>query len=128
MENSLIALPLFLYFFNPQQNSHNCSNNAQYSPRSMQSLRTQSSVHTQQPAGPVREIQIDPYIILDDELKYFYDDVRDVSIVSKICTYIKSVMACVFSFKMSIRFLKIIIFEQIFFLLPRLNVSNINLI
>ncbi|XP_064541890.1 all trans-polyprenyl-diphosphate synthase PDSS1 [Drosophila montana] len=60
------------------QNSHNCYNNAQYSPRSMQSLRTQSSVHTQQPAGPVREIQIDPYIILDDELKYFYDDVRDL--------------------------------------------------
>lgn len=41
--------------------------------------RHYSSVHTQQPAGPVREIQVDPYIILDDELKYFYDDVRDVS-------------------------------------------------
>ncbi|XP_067619434.1 all trans-polyprenyl-diphosphate synthase PDSS1 isoform X1 [Eurosta solidaginis] len=40
--------------------------------------RQYSSVHTQQPAGPVREIQIDPYIILDDDLKYFYDDVRDL--------------------------------------------------
>ncbi|XP_034486557.1 decaprenyl-diphosphate synthase subunit 1 [Drosophila innubila] len=48
-------------------NSHSCSHN-----------RNHSSVHTQQPAGPVREIQIDPYIILDDELKYFYDDVRDL--------------------------------------------------
>lgn len=40
--------------------------------------RNFSSVHTQQPAGPVREIQIDPYIILDDELKYFYDEVREL--------------------------------------------------
>ncbi|XP_059219016.1 all trans-polyprenyl-diphosphate synthase PDSS1 [Stomoxys calcitrans] len=36
-----------------------------------------SSVHTQQPAGPVREIQIDPYIVVDDELKYFYEDIRE---------------------------------------------------
>ncbi|XP_023169537.2 decaprenyl-diphosphate synthase subunit 1 [Drosophila hydei] len=52
------------------QTSHSCSQPP--------NLRSHSSVHTQQPAGPVREIQIDPYIILDDELKYFYDDVRDL--------------------------------------------------
>ncbi|XP_062123614.1 all trans-polyprenyl-diphosphate synthase PDSS1 isoform X2 [Drosophila sulfurigaster albostrigata] len=54
-------------YMNSMHNSHTCSHN-----------RNHSSVHTQQPAGPVREIQIDPYIILDDELKYFYDDVRDL--------------------------------------------------
>ncbi|XP_034114570.1 all trans-polyprenyl-diphosphate synthase PDSS1 isoform X2 [Drosophila albomicans] len=54
-------------YVNSMHNSHTCSHN-----------RNHSSVHTQQPAGPVREIQIDPYIILDDELKYFYDDVRDL--------------------------------------------------
>ncbi|XP_075145347.1 decaprenyl diphosphate synthase subunit 1 qless [Haematobia irritans] len=36
-----------------------------------------NSVHTQQPAGPVREIQIDPYVIVDDDLKYFYEDIRE---------------------------------------------------
>uniref|UniRef100_A0A1B0BMH6 Polyprenyl synthetase n=1 Tax=Glossina palpalis gambiensis TaxID=67801 RepID=A0A1B0BMH6_9MUSC len=39
--------------------------------------RHYSSAHTQQPAGPVREIQIDPYIILDEDLKYVYDDIRE---------------------------------------------------
>ncbi|XP_017856001.1 PREDICTED: decaprenyl-diphosphate synthase subunit 1 [Drosophila arizonae] len=57
-------------YLNLLQTSHSCSQPP--------NLRSHSSVHTQQPAGPVREIQIDPYIILDDELKYFYDDVRDL--------------------------------------------------
>ncbi|EDV93943.1 all trans-polyprenyl-diphosphate synthase PDSS1 [Drosophila grimshawi] len=60
------------------QNPHSCSHSSQYSGCLASSIRKHSSVHTQQPAGPVREIQIDPYIILDDELKYFYDDVRDL--------------------------------------------------
>lgn len=45
-----------------------------------ESFRNFSSVHTQQPAGPIQEIQADPYIILDDDLKYVYDDIRHVSI------------------------------------------------
>eukprot|EP00099_Drosophila_melanogaster_P013288 NP_001287619.1 qless, isoform B [Drosophila melanogaster] len=58
------------------QSPHKCSQSLQYSQSSKANLRQHSSVHTQQPAGPVREFQIDPYIILDDDLKYFYDDVR----------------------------------------------------
>ncbi|XP_017848588.1 decaprenyl-diphosphate synthase subunit 1 isoform X2 [Drosophila busckii] len=59
------------------QSPHSCRQNSRYT-HSKINVRKHSSVHTQQPAGPVREIQIDPYIILDDELKYFYDDVRDL--------------------------------------------------
>lgn len=43
-------------------------------------MRGFSSVHTQQPAGPVREIDLDPYIMLDDDIKYVTQDIRDVSI------------------------------------------------
>ncbi|XP_065354170.1 all trans-polyprenyl-diphosphate synthase PDSS1 [Calliphora vicina] len=61
---------------------HNCPTATSNSKSKCSNMKTNcrhySSVHTQQPAGPVREIQIDPYIILDDELKYFYDDVRDL--------------------------------------------------
>ncbi|KAM7359371.1 decaprenyl diphosphate synthase subunit 1 qless isoform 1-T2 [Cochliomyia hominivorax] len=61
---------------------HNCSAATSNTKAKCSNMKTNcrhySSVHTQQPAGPVREIQIDPYIILDDELKYFYDDVRDL--------------------------------------------------
>lgn len=39
-------------------------------------MRGYSSVHTQQPAGPIREYNIDPYILLDDELKYIFEDIR----------------------------------------------------
>lgn len=42
-------------------------------------MRGYSSVHTQQPAGPVREIELDPYILLDDDIKYVTQDIRDVS-------------------------------------------------
>lgn len=42
-------------------------------------VRNYSSIHTQQPAGPVQEMQTDPYIILDEDLKYVYDDIRHVS-------------------------------------------------
>lgn len=42
-------------------------------------MRGFSSVHTQQPAGPVREIELDPYILLDDDIKYVTQDIRDVS-------------------------------------------------
>lgn len=35
-----------------------------------------SSVHTQQPAGPERELHIDPYLLLEDDLKYVYEDIR----------------------------------------------------
>lgn len=42
-------------------------------------MRGYSSVHTQQPAGPVREIEMDPYILLDDDIKYVTQDIRDVS-------------------------------------------------
>ncbi|XP_017122696.1 all trans-polyprenyl-diphosphate synthase PDSS1 isoform X1 [Drosophila elegans] len=58
------------------QSPHKCSRSLKYSQCSKANVRQHSSVHTQQPAGPVREFQIDPYIILDDDLKYFYDDVR----------------------------------------------------
>ncbi|XP_055848260.1 all trans-polyprenyl-diphosphate synthase PDSS1 [Episyrphus balteatus] len=40
--------------------------------------RKYSSVHTQLPVGSVPEAQVDPYILLDDQLKYFYDDVRQI--------------------------------------------------
>ncbi|XP_058063414.1 all trans-polyprenyl-diphosphate synthase PDSS1 [Anopheles bellator] len=39
-------------------------------------MRGYSSVHTQQPAGPIREYNIDPYILLEDELKYIFEDIR----------------------------------------------------
>uniref|UniRef100_A0A1A9WRQ1 Polyprenyl synthetase n=1 Tax=Glossina brevipalpis TaxID=37001 RepID=A0A1A9WRQ1_9MUSC len=39
--------------------------------------RHYSSAHTQQPAGPIREMQIDPYIILEEDLKDVYDDIRE---------------------------------------------------
>lgn len=42
-------------------------------------MRDYSSVHTQQPADPVRDIDIDPYIMLDDDIKYVTQDIRDVS-------------------------------------------------
>lgn len=42
--------------------------------------RDYSSVHTQQPAGPIREYKIDPYMLLEDELKYIFEDIRQVSI------------------------------------------------
>lgn len=41
-------------------------------------MRGYSSVHTQQPAGPVREIDLDPYILLDDDIKYVTQDIRDL--------------------------------------------------
>lgn len=45
---------------------------------SQHSTRGFSSVHTQQPAGPIREYKIDPYILLEDELKYVFEDIRQV--------------------------------------------------
>lgn len=42
--------------------------------------REYSSVHTQQPAKPVREVELDPYILLDDDIKYVTQDIRDVSV------------------------------------------------
>lgn len=45
---------------------------------SQNSTRDYSSVHTQQPAGPIREYKIDPYILLEDELKYVFEDIRQV--------------------------------------------------
>ena len=44
-----------------------------------QHSRDYSSVHTQQPAGPIREYKIDPYMLLEDELKYIFEDIRQVS-------------------------------------------------
>jgi hypothetical protein len=44
-------------------------------------IRDYSSVHTQQPAGPIREYKIDPYTLLEDDLKYIFDDIRQVSFV-----------------------------------------------
>lgn len=45
--------------------------------------REYSSVHTQQPAKPVREVELDPYILLDDDIKYVTQDIRDVSMAHK---------------------------------------------
>lgn len=45
-------------------------------------MRGYSSVHTQQPAKPVREVELDPYILLDDDIKYVTQDIRDVSVYS----------------------------------------------
>lgn len=56
-----------------EQNNENKNNNNK---NNNNSIRDYSSIHTQQPAGPVREIQIDPYSLMDDELKFFYDDIR----------------------------------------------------
>lgn len=47
-------------------------------------LRGYSSVHTQQPAKPEREIELDPYILLDDDIKYVTQDIRDVSNMSSL--------------------------------------------
>lgn len=41
------------------------------------STRDFSSAHTQQP-GPKRDYQVDPYLLLEDELKYIYNDMRQV--------------------------------------------------
>lgn len=41
------------------------------------STRDFSSAHTQQP-GPKQDYQVDPYLLLDDELKYIYHDMRQV--------------------------------------------------
>lgn len=41
------------------------------------STRDFSSAHTQQP-GPKRDYQVDPYLLLEDELKYIYHDMRQV--------------------------------------------------
>ncbi|XP_055389240.1 all trans-polyprenyl-diphosphate synthase PDSS1 [Condylostylus longicornis] len=54
-----------------EQNENNSNN-------TNNSIRGYSSVHTQQPAGPVREIQIDPYSLIDDDLKFFYKNIRNV--------------------------------------------------
>lgn len=43
------------------------------------STRDFSSAHTQQP-GPKRDFEVDPYLLLDDELKYIYHDMRQVSV------------------------------------------------
>lgn len=43
-------------------------------------MRDYSSVHTQQPAGPLRDYKIDPYALLDDDLRYVYEDIRSVII------------------------------------------------
>ncbi|XP_073818288.1 decaprenyl diphosphate synthase subunit 1 qless [Musca autumnalis] len=67
--------------FNVMLNSNKTSTTTHTKPKCTNgktNCRRYSSVHTQQPAGPVREIQIDPYIIMDDELKYFYEDIRDL--------------------------------------------------
>lgn len=43
-------------------------------------IRDFSSAHTQQPAAPAqREQKIDPYALLDDDLKDIFEDVRQVS-------------------------------------------------
>lgn len=41
-------------------------------------------MHTQQPAKPEREIELDPYILLDDDIKYVTQDIRDVSNMSSL--------------------------------------------
>lgn len=45
---------------------------------SVNSNKCHRSVHTQLPVGSAPEAQIDPYILLDDQLKYFYHDVRQI--------------------------------------------------
>ena len=48
-------------------------------------MRGYSSIHTQQP-GTGREIRddnIDPYLLLEDELKYIFEDIRQVSTFNK---------------------------------------------
>lgn len=44
-------------------------------------MRGYSSVHTQQPAKPVREVELDPYILLDEDIKFVTQDIRDVSVL-----------------------------------------------
>ncbi|XP_035917999.1 decaprenyl-diphosphate synthase subunit 1-like [Anopheles stephensi] len=54
------------------ERNQKCSSTANLHP----CMRGYSSVHTQQPAGPIREYNIDPYILLEDELKYIFEDIR----------------------------------------------------
>uniref|UniRef100_A0A182MHJ0 Decaprenyl-diphosphate synthase subunit 1 n=1 Tax=Anopheles culicifacies TaxID=139723 RepID=A0A182MHJ0_9DIPT len=56
----------------PHTGTTKCSSTANLHP----CMRGYSSVHTQQPAGPIREYNIDPYILLEDELKYIFEDIR----------------------------------------------------
>lgn len=49
-------------------------------------LRGYSSIHTQQPAKPERETEMDPYILLEDDIKYVTQDIRDVSTVQPVNT------------------------------------------
>lgn len=42
-------------------------------------MRDYSSVHTQQPPKPVREVELDPYILCDEDIKDVTQDIRDVS-------------------------------------------------
>ncbi|CAO1422161.1 unnamed protein product [Diamesa serratosioi] len=57
-------------------NIRNCQVPCTSSATIQQCTRDYSSVHTQQPAGPIREYKVDPYILLDDELKYVFEDIR----------------------------------------------------
>lgn len=45
----------------------------------MNDSRLMSSMQTQQP-GPLPEVHIDPYRLLEDDLKDVYDDIRQVNI------------------------------------------------
>lgn len=57
-------------------------------------LRGYSSIHTQQPAKPERETEMDPYILLEDDIKYVTQDIRDVSTIY-ICRNILSVYSSI---------------------------------
>lgn len=67
MTANLLMFSIIMFFF-PQKILpllHSC-------------IRSYSSVHTQQPAKPIRELELDPYILLDDDIKYVTQDIRDV--------------------------------------------------
>lgn len=68
-----INILIFLLYFQPSCTSPSL-------PLIHPCMREYSSVHTQQPAGPIREYKVDPYILVDDDLKYIFEDIRQVSI------------------------------------------------
>lgn len=70
-----------VFFFQNASTNASASTSTAQQRYQTQNSRNHSSVHTQQPARPVPEVDIDPYVILSEELKCVYDDVREVSAI-----------------------------------------------
>lgn len=49
---------------------------------SITTSRAMSSMQTQQP-GSLPDVHLDPYRLIEDDLKYVYDDIRRVRIINQ---------------------------------------------